>query len=77
MSKETARESVLLKVAQRVGVQRAAGMYHADGSESLFVASACQKRPDPAAPLERRVGRLWGLAPNNHVPMVEIVQQHR
>ncbi len=43
--------------AQRVGVQRAAGRYHADRSDVPFSASGCQNSPDPAAPLERRVGR--------------------
>src|SRR5690348_5469638 len=43
-------------VAQRVGVQRAAGMSHLDRLAMLFSASDCQKRSDPAAPLERRVG---------------------
>src|SRR5947208_8360661 len=33
-------------------------MYHVDISEWRSIASDCQKRPDPAAPLQRRVGLL-------------------
>ena len=42
--------------AQRPGVQRAAGSITLIDRGNFSTASGCQKRPDPAAPLERRVG---------------------
>ena len=47
---------------QRSGVQRAAGRYHADRSEQALTAYESQNRPDPAAPLQRLVGRRLRMA---------------
>ncbi len=49
------RTNTPMVCAQRLGVQRAAGMNRADISERPFLAPASQNRPDPAAPLQRLV----------------------